>query len=152
MPATFPPMNDLAGLVGSWTGAGEVFPNPWGPAGATQGEWRFHLDGAGCNLIHDYHEIREDGYVFEGHGVLTVDPTTQECLWFWFDSYGFPPLSPARGQWQGTALALRKVTPRGETFSVFVLHGDTLIHTVESCTGGAFEQVAQGTYHRVVAS
>ena len=140
----------LASLVGRWTGITEVFPNPWGPSGPAQGEWTFRLDLGGFNLIHDYREQRENGYRFEAHGVLTVDPASQEVVWFWFDNYGFPPLAPARGQWALSTLTLEKATPRGEARSVFGLTGELLTYEVSSRLPGVreFAPVMKGTFRR----
>ena len=147
------PSAELARLVGVWTGDGEVFANPWGPAGRTTGEWRFRLDGGGFNLIHDYREIRDGANVFEGHGVLTVDPETADWLWFWFDTYGFPPLAPARGGWEAGRLSLAKSTPRGQARSVFTLDGDALEYAVETRLADAadFIPVSRGRYLRRAA-
>lgn len=116
-----------ADLVGHWDGAGEVFPNPWGPAGMTRGHWDFRFDGAGLHLIHDYAEQRSDGSRFDGHGVFARDPVVGDILWFWFDSYGFPPLQPARGNWQGSRLELEKQTPRGLGRTHFTLESARLV-------------------------
>ena len=43
---------------------------------------------------------------YTGHGVFGVDPATQEATWYWVDSMGYPPPSPARGRWEGETLAL----------------------------------------------
>jgi hypothetical protein len=140
----------LASLVGRWTGISEVFPNPWGPSGPAEGEWIFHLDLGGFNLIHDYREQRENGYRFEAHGVLTVDPDSQMVVWFWFDNYGFPPLSPARGQWTDSTLTLQKSTARGDARSVFILGDERLTYEVSSRVTGAsdFSPVMKGMFHR----
>ena len=146
----FPAHEKLATLVGRWTGVTEVFPNPWGPSGPAQGEWSFRLDLGGFNLIHDYRERRENGYVFEAHGVLTVDPASQDVVWFWFDNYGFPPILPARGKWSGPALTLEKSTPRGEARSIFELSDGLLMYAVSSRPTGAaeFAAVMKGSFHR----
>jgi hypothetical protein len=74
-------------LSGIWSGGeGEVFSNPWGPAGPTKGRWSFILDRSGFNLRHEFEEQRPGGYLFESHGTLTVDPTLGDLVWFWFDS------------------------------------------------------------------
>jgi len=129
----------LAALVGRWSGGGELFPNPWGFAGPVEGVWTFRLDRSGHNLIHDYVEQRANGEIFEGHGVLTIDPASQEIVWFWFDSYGFPPLAPARGAWNGEELRLEKTTPRGSSTSRFHLSGGRLSYAVEARLTGAAE-------------
>lgn len=140
----------LADFVGHWAGEAEILPNPWAPAGSTRGEWHFRLDAAGCNLIHDYRDEGADGYWFEGHGVLTVDPQSGDTLWFWFDRYGFPPMTPSRGTWEGTVLTLEKTTPRGVGRSVFTLAGDKLGYEVSSRghDEADFTIVSVGTFTR----
>lgn len=150
-----PAHDSLARLVGRWTGRGEVLPNPWGPGGPTTGEWRFHLDASRYNLIGDYTEDRA-GHPFEAHAVMTVDPATGELLWFWFDSIGFPPLSPFRGNWQGDGqggrLAFDKTTPRGQGRIVLTLDGAGMaLHmAVSSRLSGAadFEAVMHGSFQK----
>jgi len=140
----------LARLVGRWTGSSETFPSAWGPGGVASGAWSFRLDAAGFNLIHDYREQRRDGAIFEGHGVLTVDPASDEPVWFWFDSFGFPPLSPSRGVWEGDTLTLVKTTPRGEGRTFFRLDGDMLHHQSASRLTGQteFSPVSEGRFQR----
>lgn len=139
-------------FVGEWTGTGDVLPNPWGPAGPVTGDWTFALDHGGFNLIHSYREVRPGGYLFDAHGVLTVDPATCEYVWFWFDNYGFPPLDPSRGSWTENSLFLEKVTPRGRSRSVFVLAGDCLDYRVEARAAGlsTFVPVMRGTFARTM--
>lgn len=145
------PLHDsLKGFEGTWLGKGRVFPNPFGPDGPTTGRWSFASDLGGFNLIHDYREERAGGQSFAGHGVLTVDPAAAEIVWFWFDSYGFPPIPHSRGRWDGPQLVLEKVTPRGTGRSVFTLGQDSLRYRAEVRLNGAtgFAPVTEGTYHR----
>ena len=141
----------LACLEGCWKGPGETYPNPWGPAGATIGSWRFWFDRRRLNLIHDYSEERGAGEPFDAHGVLTVDPETRDVLWFWFDAYGHPPLSPSRGGWDGTALRLEKVTSRGVGRVTFERRDDDLSCRMETRPAGAdaFVPVMVGRYAKV---
>jgi hypothetical protein len=141
---------NLSAFVGTWLGAGEVFTNPWGPSGRLTGHWQFWLDRARVNLIHDYREERADGTVFEAHGILTIDQPTDEYVWFWFDSYGFPPLSPARGQWRNSSVTLEKDTPRGRGRSSFTLSSDSLRFETASLLHGAadFTPIMHGHYLR----
>lgn len=114
MPVAITPSHDrFASLVGEWKGSGYVEPNPWGPSGVTTCTWHFRLGHGGCYLIGDFSDRREGGFRFDAHTVLTVDPLTKDLLWFWFDTYGFPPLEPYRGRWQGAVLDVEKRTPRG---------------------------------------
>lgn len=140
----------LKQLVGLWRGTGEVLPNPWGPSGPTSGHWAFRLDRNGYNLLADFRETGENGYAFEAHGVMTVDPEAEEIVWFWFDSFGFPPLAPFRGRWNGGTLALEKTTPRGIGRQVIELGSEVLRFVVEAKAGDAasFAKVMQGSYAR----
>jgi len=131
-------------LVGTWTGAGRVHPNPFGPDGPTSGRWQFKMDADGLHLIGDYAEERAGGHRFNGHGVLAIDPESLDAIWFWFDTYGFPPLMPARGGWDGDRLVLEKTTPRGVGRTIFSVSGQTLHHEVAARMAGeeAFRAVA----------
>ncbi len=141
----------LACLEGGWRGQGQTYPNPWGAAGATVGAWQFRFDRRRLNLIHDYTEERGGGDLFDAHGVLTVDPATRDVLWFWFDAYGHPPLSPSRGGWDGRVLKLEKVTPRGVGRVTFERRDDDLICSMETrpADAAAFIPVMAGRYARV---
>lgn len=141
----------LADFVGDWEGDGEIFPNPWGPAGRGHGKWSIRLAAAGFSLIQDFAEVREGGHRFDAHGVLTVAPEVGDYVWFWFDSYGFPPLHPARGNWQGSSLMLEKTTPRGIGRSVFELHHDGFDYRVESKLNGEehFAPVMAGHFAKI---
>lgn len=140
----------MQALVGRWIGKGEVFANPFGPAGRSQGVWEFRIDGPGLHLIHDYRETRSDGYVFEGHGIFAIDPSTGEFVWYWFDTYGHPPLSPARGNWRGRILQLEKITARGIGRTRFGLEDGRLVHDVETRSPGAddFVPVTHAVFER----
>jgi len=143
-------LSSLQPFIGVWRGAGEIASNPWGGAGPCRGTWSFRFDPPGRNLIHDYEERRADGTVFNGHGVWCADGG--DLLHFWFDSYGFPPLSPARGGWHGAALVVTKATPRGQGRSTWTCDGKTLHYLVEAWPSDqdGFARVASGAYSRVV--
>lgn len=143
-------MRSLDPFLGTWRGSGELFASPWQPAGACRGAWTFRRDSGGHNVIFDYEENRADGGVFQGHGVWCAD--ADDLLWFWFDSYGFPPLSPSRGGWRGDALVLEKSTPRGLGRSRWTCDGRDLTYLVEAQPVGqaALSLVMSGRYRRVV--
>ena len=154
----------LAALEGAWEGDEEIFASPWSPAGPARGRWTFRRDPSGLHLIHDFAEARASGERFDGHGVLCVDPSGTDpaaidqaidpaagpILWFWFDSFGFPPVAPARGRWDGPTLTLEKVTPRGLGRTRFTLEPGRLLQTVEARPAGAaaFAPVMTGRYRR----
>jgi hypothetical protein len=135
----------LWSLEGEWIGQGEVYPNPWGPSGATQCAWTFRVAHKGWHVIHDYREVRGGTFRFEAHGVLSVDPAAKEVVWFLFDDYGFPPMEPARGGWMQDRLELLKATPRGQSRTVLQLQDQVLVYTVEFRPPGegAYAMIAQ---------
>ena len=150
LPTYGPTHERLATLAGNWRGEGEVFANPWGPAGRSASTWAFRFDPPRLNLIHDFHERRDGGFAFDGHGVLTVDPDGGDVLWFWFDTHGYPPLQPARGGWEGNTLRLEKHTPRGVGRSSFELGTDRLVYRVVTRLAGAdaFIPITTAEYRR----
>jgi len=140
----------LDDFVGGWAGDVEIFPSPWSPGGTGQGVWHFRWDAGSVNLVHTYREVRSDGSVFEGNGVLAVDREQDRLLWFWFDTLGFPPTHPSVGTWSSDALTLVKETPRGTGRSIFRIAGDTLHYSAHVCPNGAdeFTAVVSGLYRR----
>lgn len=143
----------LRDLEGRWSGRGDLLPSPWTEATTFESDWTFSFDRAGRNLIHDYRERRSTGETFDGHGVMTLDPETQEILWFWFDGHGYPPLSPARGRWVDGVLVLRKTTPRGSNITTFAPSGDQLTYRIETRqpSDEAFRPLLRGVCQRAAA-
>ena len=141
----------LSILEGEWRGSGEIFPNPWGGFGPTDTQWEFNWDRSRTFLLCDCVESRSDGSTFSAHGVLGIDPGNGTPLWWLFDSYGYPPLAPAQGEWEGDALVLTKETPRGTGRTSFAVRDGALHVLIESrVTGEAkFGRVMAGTFARV---
>ncbi|HTH48327.1 MAG TPA: DUF1579 domain-containing protein [Candidatus Limnocylindria bacterium] len=137
-------------LEGQWSGHETIYPSPWGPGGPAEGKWRIARDGSGLHLVFDYTERRADGTSFDAHSVAAIDPETGDWLLFLFDSYGFPPLQPARGRWEGNRLVLEKTTPRGVGRTVFEIGPDRFSYSVASSAHGAatFTPVMDGVYRR----
>jgi len=149
------PFHDVVGqFIGTWTGCGEVLPNPWGYSGATNGQWRFSLALGDKHVLADYREERHDGSAFEGHGLMMQDQESPDVLWFWFDSYGYPPIPEARGRHGGTALIFEKVTPRGRGRTTLSIAGEHLHHEAafQPHDASSFVIVARGSYERNTAS
>lgn len=142
-------MDSLDLLAGTWRGHGEIAPNPWGGSGPCRGAWTFRFDAARKAMIHDYDETRADGTPFNGHGVWCADG--DDLVWFWFDTYGFPPLPPARGGWRDTSLVMTKTTPRGLGRSIWTCDGRVLTYRVEAQPTGQPDMslIMQGRFERV---
>jgi hypothetical protein len=122
----------LGRFEGSWIGMGHTHPSPWGPGSAATSSWVGRFDPPRLNLIVDYLEHREDGSRFDAHGVMTVDPADGQVLWYLFDSFGYPPLTPYRGAWSDTRLVLDKQTPRGLGRTCFQLSDGQFLQEIES--------------------
>ena len=137
-------------LIGQWTGMETIHPSAWGPGGPATGDWQIRRDGSGLHLILDYAEERADGKTFEAHSIIAIDPETGDWLLFLFDSFGFPPLQPARGRWDGNRLVLEKTTPRGVGQTIFDITADGFSYRVASRTHDAtvFTPVMDGVYRR----
>ena len=142
-------LDSLDLFAGTWRGGGEVAANPWGGSGPCRGAWSFRFDTARKAMVHDYDETRADGTTFSGHGVWCAHE--DDLLWFWFDSYGFPPLSPSQGGWRDGALVLTKTTARGVGRSSWTCDGRILTYRVEAQPAGqsGMMQVMQGRFERV---
>jgi len=76
----------------------------------------FKLDVGGQVVLQDYRQVRADAQEFSGHGVFMIDnaevippATPTPILWWFFDSYGYPP-QPASGDWQNGELIMQKTT------------------------------------------
>lgn len=129
----------LSAFSGLWSGQGEAHASPWSAASAAKSIWNAKFDQSGFNLLVDYTETRDDGSSFGGHGVMTVDPADNCVLWYLFDSFGFPPLAPARGKWSGLVLTLDKQTLRGNGRTIFSFSGVGFEQQVLSKPNGAAE-------------
>jgi hypothetical protein len=144
------PESPFAFLIGSWAGNEELFATPWAAGGVAHGRWSFRFDSGGRHLIHDYAATRDDGSRFDAHGVLAPDERGN-LLWFWFDSYGYVPVSPGTGEWNGQALVLTRTSPRGSNRTILTPapNGGFGCDITFTASGEAKPMpVARGIYHR----
>lgn len=140
----------LSVLEGEWEGHGEIHPNPWGGIGPTRTKWTFAWDYSRVHLLCDCLERRHDGSQFAAHGVLGIDPGSHAPLWWLFDTYGYPPLAPAQGQWAGDTLVLIKETPRGTGRTAFAVRESALHVSIDSRAAeeAEFTRVMSGVFAR----
>lgn len=131
MPTLGPAHDALKAFAGDWTGTEELAASPWAPASTARADCEYRLALNGFALIQHYRQRREDGTEFLAHNVFTADPRTGETLFYGFDSYGYPPESPARGDWDGATLILEKKTARGVARHRLTPDGDTLTHEID---------------------
>jgi hypothetical protein len=115
----------LAELEGTWIGREWLAPSPWSPGGNARAELTFQATAGGFAITQDYES--ETGLT--GHGVFSAEEDA--VLWHWFDSIGYPPETPARGEWAGDTLTLTRTSPRGTNRTTFALTGETLTQRIE---------------------
>jgi hypothetical protein len=93
-------------LAGKWIGEETMHPSPFGPGGKAIGLYDNRVACNGFFVVSDYDQITGNKLSYTGHAIFGVDPATQETTWYWVDTMGFPPPSPARGKWDGDTLVL----------------------------------------------
>lgn len=150
LPKPGPAHARLLAFEGEWEGTESVEPSVWGKGGAATGRTSFRADLDGFAVIQDYVQLKDSLVTFRGHGVFTVDPQTQEVLWYWFDSMGFPPDLPARGRFEGDVLTLLRVTPRGAARYVHTIRAQEYEFSIENKLQGDedFKLFMRATYTR----
>ena len=150
LPQPGPAHERLLRFVGRWSGAETMAPSPWGPGGTAIGRTHCRRGLDGLALIQEYEQEKDGQVVFRGHGVLLVEPDTQDVLWWWFDSFGFPPGDPARGRWEGDVLLFDKASPMGESRYRYDFAGDRYRFTIENRFPGQteFAEFMHGDYSR----
>ena len=132
LPKAGPTHARLLAFAGEWEGVESVEPSAWGKGGPATGRTSFRGDLDGFAVIQDYVQLKDSLVTFRGHGVFTVDPQTDEVLWYWFDSMGFPPDLPARGRFEGDVLTLLRVTPRGSARYVHQISANEYRFSIEN--------------------
>ena len=143
----------LQRLVGDWSGPEQIAPSPWGPGGSATGHFQCRETLGGSAFVQEYREEKDGQVVFEGHGVMVVEPGSDTVLWWWFDSLGFPP-ERAIGHWDGDTLRFEKRTPRGEARYRYEFAGDDRYRfVIENRLGDApeFSEFMRGDYVRTPA-
>ncbi len=152
MPKAGPVHARLQAFLGEWQGEERVEPSPWGKGGPAAGRMSFRADLDGFAVIQDYVQFKDSLVTFRGHGVFTVDPKTEEVLWYWFDSVGFPPDEPARGRFEGDLLTLNRVSARGASRYAFGITTDGCTFQIENKLTNEpdFQLFMRGVYARKV--
>ncbi|QDU66080.1 DUF1579 family protein [Engelhardtia mirabilis] len=150
MPAPGPLHQRLGALTGHWAGPEHMQPSPWSPEpqtrrGAIRGRM---LDG--FFVITEYEQTDDSGAVtFRGHGVYSVDPETDECLMYWFDSMGGKG-GTARGGFDGNRLVFENSSPMGKHRYAYTFEdGLTVFEMAMAPEGGEWTTLMRGEYAAV---
>jgi len=91
-------------LVGTWTGDEKMNQTPFSAAATAVGRYVHRRDLDGFFLLQDYQQERNGKISYRGHGVFGYDNEKKQYTWYWVDSFGMPPATPSRGQWDGDTL------------------------------------------------
>jgi hypothetical protein len=144
-------------LLGNWTGIEQQAASPRATATSARAMIVFKLDVSDRVVVQDYRQVRADGEEFSGHGVFMIDSadalspdTRMPILWWFFDSYGYPP-QPAHGGWQGNELIMQKTTPRGVAEHRLAVADDQLSYRIRLRLDETAEtqDFLTGTYRRI---
>jgi Protein of unknown function (DUF1579) len=144
-------LTHLAALAGDWDGTEHLSDTPWTTRGSASGSHKLRLATGGLTLVQDYQQWRRGAITLTGHGVFAVDPESADLLWWWFDDFGHPPLTPSRGRFDHEGgVVVDKTSPRGRQRAHFARSGDLLIHRIEVAPTGAsgFTPVVDASYRR----
>ena len=138
----------MAPLLGDWQGTEQQEASPWAPASGARAALRFKHEAGGSVVVQDYRQVRDDAVEFYGHGVFLAQG--EEVWWWFFDSFGEPPV-PAVGGWVDGELALVKTTVRGTAVHRFRATWDRLDYriTLGPSDLGEVSGFLAGTYSRI---
>jgi hypothetical protein len=112
MPKVSDQHRKLYALVGDWEGIETISASPWGAAGTATGKLHVRIDLNGFFVLQDYVQEKAGRVSFTGHGIFGYDVEAANYTWHWFDSVGFVPDAPARGQFNDGVLLLERTSPR----------------------------------------
>lgn len=149
LPQPGPAHERLLRFVGRWSGTEHMAPTQWGPGGTATGRTLCRRALDGLALIQEYEQEKDGQIVFRGHGIMLIEPDTQDVLWWWFDSMGMPPI-PARGHWNDDVLVFENTTPMGDARYTYDFAGDGYRFTIENRFPGQtdFVEFMHGDYTR----
>jgi hypothetical protein len=144
-------------LLGNWTGVEQRAASPWAPATTARAMIVFKLDVSDRVVVQDYRQVDANSVEFTGHGVFMIDsgdamsPASRTpILWWFFDSYGYPP-EAAHGGWQDGELIMHKTTPRGTAEHRFAVAEGQLSYRIRVRIDDSadWDDFLRGTYRRI---
>lgn len=142
--------NVLRLLAGDWEGEETIATTRWGEGGPARGRFSARLDLGSRALLMDYREERDGSPALQAHAVFTTGPGHDEYALHWFDSYGFVPMQPAPGHWDGERLVFLRSSQRGQTRHTYAFRDGACELALESSFDGGvhWEPVMHGSYRR----
>jgi hypothetical protein len=134
-------LHDL--LPGRFTGVDELPASPWSEMQTATVEMSCTAELGGALIVMRVAEKRTAG-TFEAVNVFMTDQDTGEVLLYGFDTLGYPPDPPARGQFDNDELTLHRSTARGGSRTTFASRPNGL------CWSKDFRPSPDAPWQRVV--
>jgi len=131
----------LETFLGHWRGTTRLAASAWGPERTAAAEVNYTRAAGGFAVVQSYRHTEANGSHFEGHGVFTVDPDHEDVLWYYVDSMGLPPGTPARCTCVDGVLRVERRTARMTARHTFRVDDGVLTHTAELRLGDAADFV-----------
>ena len=112
-------------FCGSWLGTVVVPPNPQIPDGMTaESRVETTRELGGWFVLMNYEQRQPGGNLYTARGVIGYDAEQGHYTFYWFDSQGWNPGTPAVGQWEGDRVVFKQVSSMGHNRMVFDFSGD----------------------------
>jgi hypothetical protein len=121
----------LEDFLGHWRGTTRLASSAWGPERSAAAEISFTRAAGGFAVVQSYRHTETNGSHFDGHGVFTVDPDHNDVLWYYVDSMGQPPGTPARCTWVDGVLRVERHSARGTARHTFRVADGVLTYSAE---------------------
>jgi hypothetical protein len=137
-------------LAGTWLGEEKMHPSEWSPGGTAKGKYVMRVDIDGFFVIQDYEQERDGQITYRGHGIHSWDDKQRTYVWYWVDSMGSIPETPARGQWQGNTLTLEQSGDHMGRYTHEFIGNDRILFKIENSPDGGktWTTFMQGDYRR----
>jgi hypothetical protein len=121
----------LEDFLGHWRGTTRLASSAWEPERSAAAEISFTRAAGGFAVVQSYRHTETDGSHFDGHGVFTVDPDHNDVFWYYVDSMGLPPGTPARCTWVDGVLRVERHSDRGTARHTFRVADGVLTYSAE---------------------
>ena len=149
-PSPLPEHKRLAVFAGEWNGEEMVYPSRWQAGGPATSRVSARIDLNGFYLIQDTKQMRVGKETFATHGLFTNAREDRTYKFFWHDSLGYYPPSPASGGWARNSLVLVRGSLRGNARHVYEVVDDNTYNMKIQFSPDAegWSDVLTGVYRR----
>lgn len=140
----------LQRLAGHWQGEETMFPPDTDQPVKVTSVVQSRMELGGWFLFMGYAQLQEGSPSYTAHGVMGLSHTQENITLHWFDSQGWNPSEPFRGNWQGETLQLNAHSDNGYDRLTYVMQGpDQYTTKVENSSDGKdWKTLIEGSYQR----